>query len=200
MSAAFQYAVRDLETVQQALASIPMQKRTCLQAGACLGVFPEFLATQFQAVYAFEPDPSLFRKAVIYAKQTNVVWFNGALGARKGMVRTECKRRDGSNRPSHAGLTHVISDNEFGIIPIIRIDDLALPNLDLLCLDIEGSEHDALTGALQTIERCRPVIIIEVNKQAQHSGLTEEQLRQFVIKLGYKFKFRNHSDEVFVSC
>jgi FkbM family methyltransferase len=144
----------------------------------------------FEAVYAFEPDPALFRKAVILCGAKNVVWFNTAVGSRREMVHTECRRRDGSSRPAHEGLTFTVPG---GITPTIRIDDLDLPRLDLLCLDIEGSELDALKGAARTIARHHPVMIVEVNKQSSDP----DALRRHIIGSGYEFRFRNYSDEVF---
>lgn len=46
-------------------------------------------------------------------------------------------------------------------VPVTIIDKLNLERLDLLKLDIEGMELDALAGAKETIERCRPVIMVE---------------------------------------
>ncbi len=46
-------------------------------------------------------------------------------------------------------------------VAAMTIDSLALPRLDMLKLDIEGMEEEALAGARRTIEACRPVIVIE---------------------------------------
>jgi FkbM family methyltransferase len=48
----------------------------------------------------------------------------------------------------------------------IRLDDLDFPNLSILQLDLEGSEHLALTGATRTVETHNPIIIIENNPSA----------------------------------
>lgn len=58
----------------------------------------------------------------------------------------------------HCGAWQVMPD---GDIPTVLIDDLKLEDVDLIYLDIEGSEHPALTGGLETIRRCRPVIGLE---------------------------------------
>jgi methyltransferase FkbM-like protein len=43
----------------------------------------------------------------------------------------------------------------------LTIDSLKLERLDLLKLDIEGMEEEALAGAEQTIEVCHPAMLIE---------------------------------------
>lgn len=44
----------------------------------------------------------------------------------------------------------------------VAIDDLNLKRLDILKLDIEGMEPDALRGAAATIERCKPIVYVEI--------------------------------------
>lgn len=46
----------------------------------------------------------------------------------------------------------------------IMIDGLGLERLDLLKLDLEGMEAEALDGARDTIERCRPILFVETIK------------------------------------
>jgi FkbM family methyltransferase len=49
-------------------------------------------------------------------------------------------------------------------IRLLTIDSLALQRLDFLKLDVEGMELEALAGASQTIQRCKPAILVEVIK------------------------------------
>jgi FkbM family methyltransferase len=67
-------------------------------------------------------------------------------------------------------------------VPIqkISIDALSLPRIDLIKLDIGGMELEALEGALQTIERCRPIFLVESAKTGA------ERLRAFLDERGYK--------------
>jgi len=44
-----------------------------------------------------------------------------------------------------------------GIYPNLRVDDFELPRLDLLYLDVESEEKEALLGGARTILRCKPV-------------------------------------------
>lgn len=60
------------------------------------------------------------------------------------------------------------------------IDGMGLGRLDVLKLDIEGMEIEALEGARQTIMRCRPFITVEWI----HVG--EKPLRDFMDDMGYR--------------
>lgn len=65
--------------------------------------------------------------------------------------------RDGKNED----VGQTINGNTVVHVRAVPIDLLALPRLDLLKLDIEGMEIEALEGCRQTIQRCRPVIFAE---------------------------------------
>jgi len=62
----------------------------------------------------------------------------------------------------------------------LAIDDMRLPRLDLIKIDIEGMELEALQGASQTIERCRPIMLIEQIKTGR------DQLRSWLVERGYQ--------------
>jgi len=62
----------------------------------------------------------------------------------------------------------------------ISIDALGLPRVDFIKIDIEGMELEALAGAVQTIERSRPIFLVESIKSGR------EALRAFLDERGYK--------------
>ena len=55
-------------------------------------------------------------------------------------------------------------DNRTLQVQMLRIDSLALRRVDLIKLDVEGMELEASVGAAATIERCKPILYIEVIK------------------------------------
>ncbi len=46
------------------------------------------------------------------------------------------------------------------------IDSLELPRVDFIKIDVEGSELEVLEGAMSTLNRCKPVVIMEFNSFA----------------------------------
>ncbi len=191
---AVKWSIRDLASVDAVLPLVTT-RRVCVQAGGNLGVFPKYLSKTFDAVYVFEPSQELFPMMVKNAPEQNIVRFQAALGDAHGLVGTACTRRKHGPGPIHAGLTHI--DGE-GIIPTMRLDDFALPVVDLLYLDLEGFELYALRGAMETIARCRPVISVEINNNITFYGESGDDVRRVIVNSGYRSALTIKSDEVFV--
>lgn len=65
-------------------------------------------------------------------------------------------------------------------IPTVAIDELGLPRVDFIKVDIEGMEVEALEGARQTLARHRPVLLVEAVKSGRavlHALLTQHGYR-----------------------
>lgn len=194
--ACLKWSFRDLQNLDAAI-RLTKRRRCVVQAGGNLGIFPKRLAEDFDRVITFEPDSKLFAALKTNAWESNVEAIRAALGCDRAPVSLSGRRRDTSGRPTHEGLTHVAGS---GSIPQVRLDDMNLKACDLLYLDIEGYELFALRGAEQTIDRCRPVIGVEVNRNIEFYGHTAEQLRSWIISKNYKLSFALNSDEVYVPC
>lgn len=63
-------------------------------------------------------------------------------------------------------------------VPSISIDDMELEGVSLLKVDVEDTEKEVIDGAIKTIKRCKPVIVIERHSKAQLQE-TMKQIRQF---------------------
>jgi FkbM family methyltransferase len=184
---------RDLPYLDRIIQRVP-QKRVAVQAGACLGVYPKRLAAAFGVTYVFEPSAELFPLMVTNAPETNIVRFQAALGCDRALVGVSRQRRDGKPT-NHEGITHIAGP---GSIPTLCLDDLALPVCDLVYLDVEGYELYALQGAVETIARCRPLLAVEINKNAAFLGLSRDEVRAYITDvLQYRFVERLQSDEVY---
>jgi FkbM family methyltransferase len=193
-SHALKYARRDLPCLDAVIARTP-GRTAVVQAGGNVGIFPKRLAQHFETVYTFEPGLDLFPLLYANAPEPNIVKFQAALGDTRGLIGLSRSRRK-TAKPGieHEGLTHV---DGAGVVPVLRVDDLALPVCDLMYLDLEGYELYALHGAADTIRRCRPVIAVEVNQNIAYYGQTAEDLRATLAAFGYARVDIQASDEVF---
>src|SRR5262249_9059331 len=76
----------------------------------------------------------------------------------------------------------ILYDREIGnAVTVVTLDSLGLERVDLLKLDIEGMELEALRGGRKMLERQRPILHVEANKPG-----TRGELEKFVASLGYR--------------
>jgi FkbM family methyltransferase len=156
--------------------------RTCVQAGGHVGLWPLRLAAKFQTVHTFEPDAACYEALIRNAP--NVHAYNAALGATDGPARLRLHRRSGSAKV-------VTEPNERDEHVFMRtVDSLTLTDCDLICLDVEGSEIEALRGAVQTIAATSPVIYVEMLPGHR------DALSAYLTSIGYEMRKRIHSDAI----
>lgn len=129
-------------------------RRQCVQAGGHVGLWPKALSLLFQHVYTFEPDANNFAALGHNVLEPNVFATRGVLGEVHGGVSITRNRLESG--------AHYVVPQSIGPVPTYRIDDLGLLHLDLIVLDVEGSELPALRGAEQTIRWSWPRVILEV--------------------------------------
>ncbi len=72
------------------------------------------------------------------------------------------------------------SDEKTVAVQQISLDALSLPRVDLIKLDVEGMELEALEGARQMLETSRPIVLVE------HVKSGPERLRAFLDERGYR--------------
>ena len=72
------------------------------------------------------------------------------------------------------------SPDKLSTVPMIAIDNFQLDRLDLVKLDIEGMEEDAINGAMNSINRHKPILMIE------HIKSNKEKLLKKLIPIGYR--------------
>jgi antitoxin component HigA of HigAB toxin-antitoxin module len=71
------------------------------------------------------------------------------------------------------------------------LDQYELPALDLLKLDVEGHEYEALQGAVHSIKKFKPVVIIEEKLDV------EKRASAFLEKLGMRCVWHKKHDYLF---
>lgn len=77
-----------------------------------------------------------------------------------------------------------LPDRDLGRVTVAveRLDDLALPRLDLLKIDVEGAEAEVIAGARTTLLRHRPVVLLDTHPQL---GVDVPRLAAALRELGY---------------
>lgn len=153
------------------------QKRVCVQAGGNVGVYPLALAEHFETVITFEPHPENMECLRANVERPSVLVFEAALGAAPGLCAMTAAEAD------NCGTHKVIAGDS---VEVRTIDGLGLDACDLIWLDIEGAEADAIKGAMATIEKFSPIIVLEEKGHGPKAVLP-----------GYSVKTRIGNDTVY---
>ena len=165
-------------------------RRVAVQAGGNAGMHPAILASMFEKVITFEPEAlNFYCLGQNCQKFDNVEAYEGIVGNATNKVGLARRTGwDGEKACVNTGSVEVAGE---GPIPQYRIDDLNLKHLDFLQLDVEGYELKALEGAVNTIDKHSPVIMLE---SYEHGA----DPRPFVEELGYHRIVNGEYDQVFV--
>ncbi|MCH8829501.1 MAG: FkbM family methyltransferase [Planctomycetes bacterium] len=177
-----------------------------VEAGANIGVHSLFFARKVGEtgrVLAFEPQRMAFQTLcgnMALNSITNAFCWNMALGATSGEMTVPCLD---PRQPTNFGGIALGTDPDDEIVTVTTIDALNLPQCDLIKVDVEGMEEEVLRGAVQTIEKHKPLLYVECDQVEREASLI-----QFVDSLGYEMfwhlpplfnphNFRKHEENVF---
>jgi FkbM family methyltransferase len=158
------------------------------------------LVTSQGRVYAFEPLPQAFQKFIhnlTLNQITNVVAENVGLGETETMTHIQTF----TNEPdTHASLYAVSSSIEHSFECQIRTLDTYFESqhhtggLRLIKMDVEGSEWNALRGAIHTLTAHQPHLIIEFNpRTAKAAGVQLADMGHWLEAQHYQLHRFNHS-------
>jgi FkbM family methyltransferase len=136
-----------------------------LDVGANIGSYARLLARLADEVIAMEPVPETFGHLRFNMRSLglrNVRLLDAAASDRDGPVMMEVPRyRRGPEAMTDARVVEQPTKLRHFTVTAMRIDSLNLNRLDFIKMDVEGHETQAVRGALETIKRFRPAMIIE---------------------------------------
>lgn len=190
------YARRAREDAPKAIAYCK-HRRVAIQAGGHVGTWPVFLAAHFDTVYTFEPIGENFdcltRNIAAHAKVPDSIFAaRGALGNKRGPIDMVLSGKStGQHRARYP------AERNLGSVPVYRIDDLALPVVDAIFLDLEGFEIHALRGAIETLKAHRPIVMAENNKRTVDQGFNLGDLEIFMRMANYRLTGAVNEDLIF---
>jgi len=180
--------LREVNDLQQILPRCS-DYRTCVQAGGNIGIWPKTLSGRFSRVFTAEPDHANYSALIANLEGVeNIEIIKGAFGDQPGTGSMD------HIDPTNIGAHQVQEGTDF---EILTIDSLKLDDVDLLQLDVEGFEHQAILGALDTIQKSWPVIVLELKGLGERYGFSDEETIRLLEGFGYKIADRIHRDVIF---
>lgn len=162
------------------------RKGVAVDAGANKGVYLFHLSRTFQRVLAFEPLPAMAAYLKRAAPQ-NVRVEPRALSSAAGhaTLRLPSGYNELASLEPHSGDADwtTSSQLEEHDVELAPLDALGLRDVNLIKIDVEGHELSVLEGARDTLERCRPSLLIEVEERHNANGVA--RVEGYLKALGY---------------
>jgi FkbM family methyltransferase len=158
--------------------------------GASFGIYTLVAARASGQVFSFEPTTAAFeilKANVELHGLTNVHTFRCAVGERSGEVELYHHRNSSRNSLGYtAGM--IGTSQSVQLTTLNNVSDKAgVANIDLMKIDVEGTEEMVLKVCSTILERARPKIIIELDPpRAPAIGLRADGAWQLLLSLGYK--------------
>lgn len=162
--------------------------RVSLDVGANKGIYAHVLARHSRHVYAFEPNPKIFRVLTAW-RHRRVTALPYALSNADGGSDLLIPRGARGYSNQGASLSRVKVSGAHAAVPVDarRLDGLGLADVGFIKIDVEGFEREVLEGATATLARDRPRLLIEMEEA--HTRRPIEQDLAFVESLGYRGYF-----------
>jgi FkbM family methyltransferase len=165
------------------------ENETYLDLGAYTGdTVDEFLRTvdlRFEHIYAVEPDVKNYTKMLRRLYHLGNAIFT-PVNAAVWNVPGEIPFSQRAGRNSAVG-----NEKRVKIIPAVSVDSLLKGNkATLIKMDVEGSEKQAIEGAVETIKKHRPKMIVSLYHR--NEDMVELPLLLKELCPGYHFYLRHH--------
>jgi len=168
--------------------------------GANIGEFTLTAASKLNAgtVYAFEPSGVMMKKLqanIAVNAFSNIKTFNfGFSDTSKTLPIYSCPNIGFDGTLNDGALTLYRTDNVCELLEQVKLEVFdtfvetnKIDKMDVLKIDVEGAELSVLKGAARSIERFKPVIMIEVNDLAcTAAGYDGREILRFLERIGYR--------------
>jgi FkbM family methyltransferase len=170
---------------------------TFVDIGANIGYHSLFVASYLSStgkVLSFEPIQSLgdqFKKSIAKNNFTNVTVFDVALGDHEATVAMHLRKENMGE--SSIGAYEGLGLNDSSSTQMVEVKTLdgvlGQTSVDVIKIDVEGYELEALKGAVNILTNSHPVIFMEFSPmfyEFDRPGKSDE-LREYLESLGYSF-------------
>tara|TARA_Y200000002_G_scaffold281431_1_gene235467 strand:+ start:822 stop:1583 length:762 start_codon:yes stop_codon:yes gene_type:complete len=169
------------------------KKRRFLDIGANMGIYSFYFNNTFENINAFEPLAEVTNRLEVLQSASLTV-HNVALSNKKGALEFYIPSINGELIPSLASLEKRDVSNEERIeeriIDVDTVDNYGFDDVDLIKIDVEGHEQFVILGAIETIKKTNPVLIVEIEQRHINTDINE--VFQTILNLGYNGFFLNN--------
>ena len=176
LSTLYEIFVENVYTIFQDF--LPKSESTILDIGAQHGYYSLLCSKQYKCakIYAFEPLPRNYKIMLSNLElngTNNVETYQAAVAEESGYLFLS----------EEGDMANIFGEGQQFKCDSLTVDslNLNLTEIDIVKIDVEGSEYKVLQGAKRTLCKFRPKVIVET-----HSKFLRKQVEDFLNTLGYK--------------
>jgi len=148
-------------------------QHAAIDVGACGGEYAHIMAQYFSKVLSIEPTPEMAAK-VRRSLPANCEVLECALGKSRGSVTLRIPKIGESRMHALSTVAgHSFAFSEIGGVDQITVRQTTIDELvrerniqpAFIKIDVEGYEGEVLLGAVATIQMCKPMFLVEIEKR-----------------------------------
>ena len=163
-----------------------------IDVGAAEGLYLYVLQKRSAGCVAFEPNPSSYRhlKKCFAGLRLESCALSSASGESELRIPVV-------NQIPYCGFGTIERENDVDIflyqeprrisVPVRTLDSFGFENVGMIKIDVEGHEWDVICGAVETIERSRPNLMVEIEERHKKGNFTK--ISKFLEARGYQAFF-----------
>jgi len=191
-----------------ALSFVKEFKTNAIDAGSNVGFWSKEMCEKFNQVYAFEPHPDNLECYKENLKEfKNYTLYGNAISNVTDKELTlyvspdECGNASLNNFGVQEGNTNrKIDFKQLKTIKVLvkKIDDYNFNNIGFIKVDCQNHEKEVVEGAIQTIQRCKPVLCLELPIRNDKEKEYRNNLTEYLKKYNYVCKGNFKKETIFV--
>ena len=135
-----------------------------LDIGANRGTWSYYMKDKFIKIECFEPLAKELNKLVSLGLM-NIRIHDVALSNKKGEKKLYLPTFNGVAEPSLASLEIRNGKYEERLVEVKTLDDFKFDDVELIKIDVEGHEKFIILGAIKTIKKCLPIMVVEIEQR-----------------------------------
>ena len=172
-----------LEAEYDAIMTMVSPGGLAVDVGANIGIFTYGFLARGADVCAIEPQPGCAQQIRAFydlgfprvsgsVKRGKLSLHVEAVSDAPGTAVLYVPLKDGKVDDESASLNPDDGESLRIEVPVRRLDDYGLQDVQVIKIDVEGREIPAIEGAAMTIARCRPSLLVEVEQRHHTEDIT----------------------------
>jgi FkbM family methyltransferase len=175
---------------------------TAIDVGAHMGLITLAMANRFSHVICFEPNDFSCRilkaNVELNGMQNVTIQNHGLFSRRQALSLGAGDVQEVELKHSSSGVLDPIAMTNIGGLVFtpngtgqfereaVTLDQMNIPSVAFIKIDVQGADGEVLLGAVETLKRCRPVVVFEwEDGLAQNFSVSLSQVRAILRGLGY---------------